>query len=93
MNADGEAREELIEGVIEGWTAAEARVIHEFCQRLSDRFWERYEEVLIEHLLKLDRAEVTPEPPALDARIVELVNGVDKRFEFPGPGHDDAPQR
>lgn len=59
MNADGE---ELFEGLIEGWTAVEARAIHEFCQRLSDRLWERYEEVLIEHLLELDRVDVALEP-------------------------------
>ena len=63
MSAEREAGEELFEGLVEGWTAAEAQVIHEFCQRLSDRLWERYEEVLIEHLLGLDQEAPVPGPP------------------------------
>ena len=62
MSAGREAGEELFEGLVEGWTAAEAQVIHEFCQRLSDRLWERYEEVLIEHLLGLDGTSEPPQP-------------------------------
>ena len=56
----------------EEWSPAQKLAVYDFCRLLSETLWLQYEDVLLEEMMRIDRANGFTDPCAAEERNLEL---------------------
>lgn len=58
--------------LIDEWTPAQKLAVYDFCRLMSETLWQQHEDVLLEEMMRIDRANGFEHQHPVDNRNLEL---------------------